>query len=192
MNSYIIRTDIDPSKEFHAKHLLASGDIPSNGLRGELIPAGLGRAEDFKNKDFTNKIALIERGEISYAKKVEEAAKAGAIAVLIYNNTPGGFSGKLAEQLRNTPALAISQEKGIYLRNLISAGPVQITLSTHSIGPYYAMSGTSMACPHVAGLAALLKSKYPHETPASIRARIMASTDPFPETETPYIGTGTI
>ena len=44
---------------------------------------------------------------------------------------------------------------------------------------YTEMSGTSMSSPCVAGLAALVKQKYPEATPAEIKARLMNTADPF-------------
>ena len=40
---------------------------------------------------------------------------------------------------------------------------------------YGAMSGTSMACPHVAGAAALVKQRFPAFNPAQIRAKLMGT-----------------
>lgn len=40
---------------------------------------------------------------------------------------------------------------------------------------YKALSGTSMACPHVAGVAALVKQKFPTFTPAQVKQKIMST-----------------
>ena len=56
----------------------------------------------------------------------------------------------------------------------ISAPGVSVR-STVPGGGYSNMSGTSMACPHVAGAAALLKELHPAWSPAQIRARLTAT-----------------
>ncbi|KUO03607.1 S8 family peptidase [Streptomyces caeruleatus] len=50
-------------------------------------------------------------------------------------------------------------------------------LSTMPNGEYGWLQGTSMASPHAAGVAALLKSRYPKATPALLRALLKAQAD---------------
>ena len=49
--------------------------------------------------------------------------------------------------------------------------------STHLNNAYISMSGTSMATPHVAGLAGLVISSFPGLSPQEVKARIMRSVD---------------
>ncbi|MFI6206825.1 S8 family peptidase [Streptomyces sp. NPDC051041] len=50
-------------------------------------------------------------------------------------------------------------------------------LSTMPNNQYAFLQGTSMASPHAAGVAALLKSKYPHATPAQLQALLKAQAN---------------
>jgi subtilisin family serine protease len=47
-------------------------------------------------------------------------------------------------------------------------------------GSYAYMEGTSMATPHVTGIAALLAARFPALVPAEIRQRIIATVEPLP------------
>ncbi len=55
------------------------------------------------------------------------------------------------------------------------AAPGVSVNSTWNDGKYKAISGTSMACPHVAGAAALLKEQHPTWDPARIRATLKST-----------------
>ena len=88
--------------------LAEAGDVPAGGMDG--------------------KIALIERGEITFRDKVERAAGAGAVAVVIFNNRPGGFQGTLGRE-SEIPAVAISQEAGMRLQELMSAAGVEVAVA---------------------------------------------------------------
>jgi len=41
--------------------------------------------------------------------------------------------------------------------------------------PYAVLSGTSMSCPHVAGIVGLLKTRYPHWSPSAIKSALMTT-----------------
>ncbi|KAL0000608.1 hypothetical protein SO802_014389 [Lithocarpus litseifolius] len=54
--------------------------------------------------------------------------------------------------------------------------------------PYAVLSGTSMSCPHVAGIVGLLKTRYPHWSPSAIKSAIMTTEDfNYPSIAVPYI-----
>ncbi|MFD2627973.1 S8 family serine peptidase [Oceanobacillus kapialis] len=69
----------------------SAGDTsPStDGEAIEILTAGLGHPEDFEGKDFTGKYALIQRGELAFTEKALNAQNAGAVGVIVYNNTDG-------------------------------------------------------------------------------------------------------
>ncbi|KAJ0555601.1 putative cucumisin [Helianthus annuus] len=60
--------------------------------------------------------------------------------------------------------------------NILAAWPTSID-NTTTTSPFNVISGTSMACPHLSGIAALLKSAHPDWSPAGIKSAIMTTAD---------------
>ena len=128
--------------------------------------------------DWAGQVVLCERGDVTFAEKVEKVMEGGGTAAVIYNNAPGLFSGTLGEAGDWIVAISISQEDGqAALAYLGQEGTVQSAAPIPG-SSYEAWNGTSMATPHVSGVAALLWSSNPELTNEQIReAMTMTALD---------------
>ncbi|WP_432806591.1 S8 family serine peptidase [Mesobacillus maritimus] len=177
----------------------------------EIVDGGIGRANEIKNAE--GKIVLVKRGTLTFTQKAKNAAKAGAVGVIIFNNTAGSFIGNLEEKL-DLPVASITLAEGEQLRKTLkktqefarldlveeqdqladfsSRGPVTVTwdikpdvvapgvaIESTVPGGYLALQGTSMAAPHVAGAAALIKQAHPKWNPEQIKAALMNTALPI-------------
>jgi len=99
---------------------------PYGVLKGEyeLVYCGLGRTTDIANLDLTGKIALIERGEISFVEKKLNAQARGAIGVIVYNSAAGGdtYINMATDPRVVIPAIFVKRSDGLKLLNLIQKG----------------------------------------------------------------------
>ena len=205
-----------------------------------LVFAELGKPEDFNGQDLTGKIALIERGELTFEAKVENAKNAGAAAVIIYNNAEGEIPVYIGENTKYIPTFQLSKADGEHIKGLNDAsitfhqlssiktegdsladfssrGPVN---SNYDIKPdlvapgvsifstypeymnspedgldytaaYARLNGTSMATPHVAGVAALILQENPGLDPFAVKAALMNTADDLKSNYSVYeVGTG--
>ncbi|WP_144511622.1 S8 family serine peptidase [Bacillus thuringiensis] len=110
------------SEKFENMQLLGK-DFPDKleDLQGQslsVVFAGLGKQADFTGKDLNGKIALIQRGEITFDEKIKNAKKAGAKAVIVYNNADGQISAYLGEGVGLIPSFRLSKADGERLKAL--------------------------------------------------------------------------
>jgi len=116
------------------------------------------------------KICTIDRGVISFADKINNCANSGGIGAIVINNVAG--EGPLYMDVTgsaNIPSYGATFES----RNDIM-GAANITISA-SASDYGYMSGTSMATPAVAGVAALVWSNFPSCSGTEIRNALKAT-----------------
>lgn len=97
------------------------------GITAEVVNCGLGSEDEFANVDIKGKIALVQRGELTFIQKVQNATAAGAAAVVMYNNS--GTSATSGQAVADgVPAVGITMADGEALVARLDAGET-ITLS---------------------------------------------------------------
>jgi len=170
-------------------------------MRGETavlrVIGGIGEPGDYEGIDVKNAVVLVRRGVITFREKVQNAADAGALAVLVYDPEEGEAFLMSLEGTGAIPAASVSHESGTVLAGLdgktitfsssakafpspesgiaaySSWGPTADLLLKPEIaavgssvisavpgGGYNVMTGTSMASPQIAGMAARILSRY--------------------------------
>jgi subtilisin family serine protease len=157
-----------------------AGPTSSAGLTGTLVNCGLAAtAADCGASPPAGFVAVIQRGSYSFAQKVDSAMQAGASSAIIYNNAangPGNFNGTLVTMTDNgtpwIPAVSLSQTDG---EALVASLPPTGTVFNIAMAWNFD-SGTSMATPHVSGVAALILGKNPNLTPGQVETIMERTT----------------
>ena len=162
---------------------------PRNELHGSYAACGLGHEGEFP-PEVRGKIALIARGEITFAEKVRHAVDAGAIGAMIYTyddneaQNPGTlYRPDCSDPDKGCvpwpddvafpwpPTVGLPRSAGLAL---LAQNGGAVTIGTW-VTDYRSLSGTSMATPHVTGIAALLWTLRPTAPAIEIRAAITGS-----------------
>lgn len=120
----------------------------------------------------SGKICVIDRGNISFFDKVNNCEQSGGIGAVIVNNEAGMLYGTLGEtNTTSIPAVGAALEDRA---SLVVASTMTIDIES---GDYGYLSGTSMATPTVAGIAALVWSNHPTCTGEEIRSALKVSAE---------------
>jgi len=221
----------------HAELLDGSAGVPAN-FQNNYVYCGLGETPNQFPASVAGRVALIARGSTVdagaagtgvFVNKAAQAAAAGAVAAVIYNNVDGELSG-VSVYHSTIPVLGISKANGEYLKSIIgsdaagtvSAKKVKVSATPGSFSPdmasfssrgpvrgfgqvkpdvsapgvavlaavppgsllgaigalegtpnYAHVDGTSMASPHTAGAAVLVRQAHIGWTPDMVRTALI-------------------
>lgn len=147
---------------YEGNHIEGSG---LSEVTGSLVHGGMCDSPGSWNDD----VVLCERGEVTFAEKINNVRDGGGVGVLIYNNEPGNFLGTCINPDTGVnqctepriPALSLSQEDGQELFDNELGGSAHLVADSGEgcdgcSGSYFAISGTSMATPGVAAAVGLI------------------------------------
>jgi subtilisin family serine protease len=148
------------------------------GMDGSPYASGTGTLVDCGTAESTcagasGNICLIQRGNISFADKVLACQAGGGDGAIIYNNEPGNFGGTLGETATSIPSVSVSDADGAaMLGQLGDSATVSV-----AAGDYAFFDGTSMATPHVSGVAALVWNNSPGCNAQDVRNAMNATAE---------------
>ncbi|PIN26150.1 Tripeptidyl-peptidase II [Handroanthus impetiginosus] len=171
-----------------------------NSLSQSNVRAAIIIAEDpsiFRSNSFPHPAVVITPAEarevINYASNGDEPR-----ATIDFQETVIGTKPRAAPALSDSasrgPALSYD---GILKPDLLAPGVLILAAynpqimgvrngnNTFLSTDYNILSGTSMACPHVSGTAALLKAAHPEWSPAAIQSAMMTTANPLDNTNQP-------
>lgn len=154
------------------------GYAAEENLSGAIVFCGLGRPGECP-AEVEGAIALVERGELTFAEKALNATSQGAAAVVIYNHHPddhpqgGMVAATFTDDGEWPTAVFVTRSTGDLLRSLEGS---KIWLGRHSFDVWGARSGTSMAAAHLSGAIALLLQIAPDASRDEILSALIAGS----------------
>ena len=124
MTSSLIATLEIDEKQYTVIPMVGSSKT-NEPIMSEIVFGGFGKSNELENLDVKDSILIVERGSniegelLFFSIKEKNAAKAGAKALIVYNNLPGIFLGELIHEfvepgyVPQIPVVSIDREEGL-------------------------------------------------------------------------------
>ncbi|WP_327007446.1 S8 family serine peptidase [Dactylosporangium sp. NBC_01737] len=103
-----------------------------------VVDAGIGRPQDYAGKAAKGALALVRRNdEVDTGTQIDNAAKAGAGAIIIYNDVPADWGlTSYSWTPAAIPAMTLNNGPGARLAGLAAHGDVRIKFRGTAVSPY--------------------------------------------------------
>ncbi|KAL9304953.1 Subtilisin-like protease SBT1.2 [Arabidopsis thaliana] len=185
-----------PREEIRGKMVICDRGVNGRSEKGEAVKEAGGVAMILANTEINQEedsidVHLLPATLIGYTESVLLKAYVNATvkpkARIIFGGTVIGRSRapEVAQFSARGPSLA---NPSILKPDMIAPGVNIIAAWPQNLGPtglpydsrrvnFTVMSGTSMSCPHVSGITALIRSAYPNWSPAAIKSALMTTAD---------------
>jgi subtilisin family serine protease len=178
----VIVQSVSGTTTYLAIAMLYAGITSSEGITAHAYYSGLGYPQDFP-AEVSGNIALILRGMIYFSDKTANAQNAGALAAIIYHDVVDDLDqngGTLGDPGNWIPAVSLTKADGEAVKALGSPLVTVVNEVISTLFAYELKGGTSMAAPHVAGIAGLILSKTPQLGYGAAKSAILNSVDLVP------------
>lgn len=182
------------------------GGSKGEGSTGDAVRA-LSYAIDQKNRGVNVRVVNASWGGGGQSQSLRNAIAAAGAAGIVFvcaagneaadNDSTADFPANFATDLNNVISVA-SITRDDELSSFSSFGHLSVSVAAPGTGiistlpnnHYGSFSGTSMASPHVAGIAALVLSNEPSLTPAQVRDRIVSTAEPASAVASKMVSSG--
>jgi aminopeptidase YwaD len=118
--------DLGSSLRLDAEGRMVAGQAlfgsPSGEVAAPVVDVGLARAADLAGLALDGKIALARRGEIPFGAKAQNAARAGALGLVVYNVEDRPLNGRL-DRPSTIPVLGVTSSDGARLLGQLGGAP---------------------------------------------------------------------
>ncbi|KAI3460198.1 hypothetical protein Pfo_016861 [Paulownia fortunei] len=169
--------------------------LPQSNVRAAIIIAEDPSIFRFNSFPFPGVvISPAEAGEVTNYASNSSAPRAS----IDFQHTVLGTEPRAAPALSDDSSRGPARSyQGILKPDIMAPGVLILAAyNPHTFGPiigkniflssdYTLLSGTSMACPHISGIAALLKAAHPEWSPAAIQSAMMTTANPLDNTKQP-------
>lgn len=147
----------------------------------QLIYAHDGELTDYSTINATEKVVLIDKGDLTYDDQFNNAVSAGAVGIIIANDQKSNFKIALSSNSL-IPGITISNQDGTNLKENLSYNDTVLVNIETKCSNITLGRGTSYAAPHVSGVAALMFSINPSLTNIEARKILQRTATDLNET----------